>query len=150
MSSILEIKSLLLKRKADIKEQASNGSLGAIAALTGVSRQTLYRWKKGGMTITEATVQNRICNPSTGLNEEKPRGRRLKSAKPNAYLPGLTRADNLKARKQLDVAILDLAEAVALCEAGKISETDPGIIMALSALKRAVPLSIWNSVTELQ
>lgn len=112
MSESETIKEKLESRKADILRQARSGSLLAIASVTGTSRQTLYRWQRGGMAISLRSVQERIANPGQGLNGEIPRGRKLRSTGAR-YFPGFCRKDRLAARKSLDHAILELGEALA-------------------------------------
>jgi transcriptional regulator with XRE-family HTH domain len=112
MSESETIKEKLEQKKSDILRQARGGSILAIANATGVSRQTLYRWQRGGMAISLRSVQERIANPGQGLNGEIPRGRKLRSTE-NKYFFGFRRKDRLTARKSLDRAILELGEALA-------------------------------------
>jgi transcriptional regulator with XRE-family HTH domain len=107
----MSIKEFNQKRKTDIIEQAEAGSLQAVASLTGVSRQTLYRWRKDGMSISKAAVLQRISNPNRGMNGEKARGRKL-GDRDVTHLRGFKRKDKLQARKSVLVAVCDLREAL--------------------------------------
>lgn len=106
-----DIQKSIKQRKEDISLLAKRGSLMAISELTGVSRQTLYRWKRAGMEITLQSVIHRKQNPQQGLNGEKQRGPKLGSRR-TRHLPGFNKRDRLRAKKDFKMAIADLTESI--------------------------------------
>lgn len=100
------------KRTSLLKEMAAEGSISAIATLTGVSRQTLHRWQRAGRSVTLASVTNRL-KPSVGLNGNGPRGRPLGAFKQQKDLKGFAKAGQAyKAGRTVHRALLDLSEAL--------------------------------------
>ena len=100
------------KRTSLLKEMAAEGSISAIATLTGVSRQTLHRWQRAGRSVTLASVTNRL-KPSAGLNGNGPRGRPLGTFKQQRTLKGFARpGEAYKAGKTVHRALVDLSEAL--------------------------------------
>ena len=98
-----------------LKEKAAQGNVQAISLLTGVTRQTLYRWKRQGETITLEKVQKLLSDKKDHAEVWGPRRGRPILIKSQRYLPGLfSKNEKMRARKDLSNAIADLNESIEL------------------------------------
>jgi len=126
--------------------KAKQGNLVAISLVTGVSRQTLHRWKRKGETITLERIREILAEKKDrDLVWGRTRGRPISTEK-QRRLPGFSRKEKFKANKDLANAIVDLTEALASVRkmGGCPKNTLDRAVIALHALHAVVPLEIFQ------
>ena len=101
----------------EIKAKALEGNIQAISLLTGINRQTLYRWKRRGENITLDEVKKLLIRKKDWAEIWGPsRGRPIVIQTQKHFAGLIPRKEKMKSKKDLTIAIADLIEAIAVVQ----------------------------------